>query len=209
MSLRKYSVLLLVMMPLLWVFSQNKKYVLIIHGGAGTILKEHMTLEKEKEYKDKLTEALQAGFKKLKEGKSSVEAVESSIVVMEDSPLFNAGKGAVFTNEGKNELDASIMFGKDKSAGAVAGVKTIKNPIKAAIAVMKNSPHVMLAGSGAEKFAKEQGLEIVNPKYFWTQQRWDALQKVLKKEKLKDQQAMNPLWIDQKFGTVGAVALDH
>ncbi|MBP7173266.1 MAG: isoaspartyl peptidase/L-asparaginase [Cloacibacterium sp.] len=205
--LRRFLILLL-LIPLL-IVSQNKKYILVIHGGAGTILKEHMTPEKEKEYKDKLTEALQAGFQKLKEGKSSVEAVESSIVVMEDSPLFNAGKGAVFTNEGKNELDASIMFGKDKSAGAVAGVKTIKNPIKAAIAVMKNSPHVMMGGAGAEKFAKEQGLEIVNPKYFWTKQRWEALQKVLRKEQQKDRQAMNPIWIDQKFGTVGAVALDN
>ena len=205
--LRRFLILLL-LIPLL-IVSQNKKYILVIHGGAGTILKEHMTPVKEKEYKDKLTEALQAGFQKLKEGKSSVEAVESSIVVMEDSPLFNAGKGAVFTNEGKNELDASIMFGKDKSAGAVAGVKTIKNPIKAAIAVMKNSPHVMMGGAGAEKFAKEQGLEIVNPKYFWTKQRWEALQKVLRKEQQKDRQAMNPIWIDQKFGTVGAVALDN
>lgn len=192
--------------------SAQKKYVLVIHGGAGTITKENMTPEKEKAYKDKLTEALKAGYAEIQKGKTSVDAVQSAIVVMENSPLFNAGKGAVFTHEGRNELDASVMYGKNKSAGAVAGVHTIKNPIKAAIAVMQKCEHVMLSGKGAEEFAKEQKLEIVDPKYFWTQDRWNGLQKALEKEKLKKATSQNKkpdyLEIDQKFGTVGAVALD-
>ncbi|MCG7280242.1 isoaspartyl peptidase/L-asparaginase [Chryseobacterium taklimakanense] len=192
--------------------SAQKKYVLVIHGGAGTITKENMTPEKEKAYKDKLTEALKAGYAEIQKGKTSVDAVQSAIVVMENSPLFNAGKGAVFTHEGRNELDASVMYGKNKSAGAVAGVQTIKNPIKAAIAVMQKSEHVMLSAKGAEEFAKEQKLEIVDPKYFWTQDRWNGLQKALEKEKLKKATTQNKkphyLEIDQKFGTVGAVALD-
>lgn len=194
------------------MFSAQKKYVLVIHGGAGTITKENMTPEKEKAYKDKLTEALKAGYAEIQKRKTSIDAVQAAIVVMENSPLFNAGKGAVFTHEGMNELDASIMYGKNKSAGAVAGVHTIKNPIKAAIAVMQKSEHVMLSGKGAEEFAKEQKLEIVDPKYFWTQDRWNGLQKALEKEKLKKSTTQNKkpdyLEIDQKFGTVGAVALD-
>lgn len=196
------------------LFSAQKKYVMVIHGGAGTILKSNMTAEKETLYKEKLTEALNAGYAVIKKGNSSVEAVASAIVILENSPLFNAGKGAVFTNEGKNEMDASIMFGKDKSAGAIAGVHTIKNPIKAAIAVMQNSEHVMLSGEGAENFAKEQNLEIVDPKYFWTKDRWNGLQKLKQKETLNKSKktSQNNLpesyEIDQKFGTVGAVALD-
>ena len=186
----------------------------MIHGGAGTILKSSMTDEKESAYKAKLTEALKAGYAEIQKGSSSVDAVASSIMIMENSPLFNAGKGAVFTAEGKNELDASIMYGKDKSAGAIAGVHTIKNPIKAAIAVMQKSEHVMLSGVGAEQFAKDQNLEIVDPKYFWTKDRWDGLQKLKQKETLKTTKkvSQNTLpesyEIDQKFGTVGAVALD-
>ena len=168
------------------LMTAQKKYVLVIHGGAGTILKSSMTAEKENAYKTKLTEALNAGYAELQKGNSAVEAVAASIVIMEDSPLFNAGKGAVFTAEGKNELDASIMYGKDKSAGAIAGVHTIKNPIKTAIAVMQKSEHVMLSGVGAEQFAKDQNLEIVDPKYFWTKDRWDGLQK------LKQKEALNP-----------------
>lgn len=194
------------------VYAQ-KKYVMVIHGGAGTITKENMTPDKEKAYREKLTEALKTGYSEIQKGKPSIDAVVSAIVVMEDSPLFNAGKGAVFTADGKNEMDASIMFGKDKSAGAVAGVHTIKNPIKAAIAVMQKSEHVMLAGTGAELFAKEQGLEIVDPKYFWTKDRWDGLQRAKQKELEKNKKtSQNSLpdsySIDQKFGTVGAVALD-
>lgn len=186
----------------------------MIHGGAGTILKSSMTDEKESAYKAKLTESLKAGYAEIQKGSSSVDAVAASIIIMEDSPLFNAGKGAVFTAEGKNELDASIMYGKDKSAGAIAGVHTIKNPIKAAIAVMQKSEHVMLSGVGAEQFAKDQNLEIVDPNYFWTKDRWDGLQKLKQKETLKTTKkvSQNTLpesyEIDQKFGTVGAVALD-
>ncbi len=196
------------------MISAQKKYVLVIHGGAGTILKSSMTDEKENAYKLKLTEALKAGYAEIQKGSSSVDAVAASIVIMENSPLFNAGKGAVFTAEGKNELDASIMYGKDKSAGAIAGVHTIKNPIKTAIAVMQESEHVMLSGTGAEQFAKDQNQEIVDPKYFWTKNRWEGLQKLKQKETLNKSKkvSQNTLpesyEIDQKFGTVGAVALD-
>ena len=196
-------------------FYSQKKYVVVIHGGAGTILKKDMSPELEEQYRAKLKEALTQSYQKIKEGKSSLEAVEAAIVVMEDSPLFNAGKGAVFTSDGRNELDASIMYGKDKSAGAVAGITVVKNPIRAAIAVMQKSEHVMMIGKGAEQFAKKEGLEIVNPKYFWTQHRWDALQKVKKAElKANQPNAMNNshypsyYWVDKKFGTVGCVALD-
>lgn len=195
------------------MISAQKKYVLVIHGGAGTILKSNMTAKQEDEYKAKLTEALKAGYAEIQKGNSSVDAVSASIMIMEDSPLFNAGKGAVFTAEGTNELDASIMYGKDKSAGAIAGVHTIKNPITAAIAVMQKSEHVMLSGVGAEEFAKEQKLDIVDPSYFWTKNRWEGLQKLKQKEKTttkKVSQSTLPesYEIDQKFGTVGAVALD-
>lgn len=192
----------------------QKRYIAVIHGGAGTILKKDMSPELEQQYKEKLKEALYKAYEKLQQGRTAVEAVESAIVILEDSPLFNAGKGAVFTNDGRNELDASIMYGKDKTAGAIAGVTTIKNPIKAAIAVMQKSEHVMLIGKGAEQFAKTQKLEIVNPKYFWTKHRWDALQKVKKAElQVNQPNASNqqyPVYyqIDNKFGTVGCVALD-
>ena len=211
--MNKFCLLLAVCFSV-FLYSQ-KKYVVIIHGGAGTILKKDMSPELEEQYRAKLKEALTQSYQKIKEGKSSLEAVEAAIVVMEDSPLFNAGKGAVFTSDGRNELDASIMYGKDKSAGAVAGLTVVKNPIKAAIAVMQKSEHVMMIGKGAEQFAKKEGLEIVNPKYFWTQHRWDALQKVKKAElKANQPNAMNNshypsyYWVDKKFGTVGCVALD-
>ena len=212
--MNKFCLLLAVCFSV-FLYSQ-KKYVVVIHGGAGTILKKDMSPELEEQYRAKLKEALTQSYQKIKEGKSSLEAVEAAIVVMEDSPLFNAGKGAVFTSDGRNELDASIMYGKDKSAGAVAGLTVVKNPIKAAIAVMQKSEHVMMIGKGAEQFAKKEGLEIVNPKYFWTQHRWDALQKVKKAElKANQPNAMNNshypsyYWVDKKFGTVGCVALDR
>ncbi|MBO9620714.1 MAG: isoaspartyl peptidase/L-asparaginase [Niabella sp.] len=189
------------------------QYVLVIHGGAGTILKAGMTPEKEKAYRAGLEAALQAGYKKIKEGASSLDAVQAAITVMEDNPLFNAGKGAVFTHEGKNELDAAIMDGKTLKAGAVAGVTSIKNPILAARAVMERSEHVMLIGKGAEQFAKECGLTIVAPNYFYTEDRWKGLQKAIEEEARKKQQGngYNPPgtgYPDYKFGTVGAVALD-
>jgi beta-aspartyl-peptidase (threonine type) len=185
---------------------------LVIHGGAGTILKENLTAEKEKLYHESLTRALDSGYFVLAKGGKSVEAVIAAIKVMEDSPLFNAGKGAVFSNDGKQELDASIMDGSNLKAGAVAGVTTIKNPIAAAYAVMINSKHVMLIGNGAEKFAHEQGLDLVDPSYFFDSARYEQWQMVLKKEQLKATSMTgdeDPFIINSKFGTVGAVALDQ
>lgn len=179
---------------------QNPAIGFIIHGGAGVISKGSMTPEKEKQYRAKLEEVVLAGYKALVEGKSSLDAVELAIRMMEDSPLFNAGKGAVFNAEGKNELDASIMDGKTLAAGAVAGLHRVKNPITLARAVMEKSPHVMLVGDGAEKFAKEQKIELVDEKYFFTQERWDELQKVQSPKS----QVQSPM-----YGTVGAVALDR
>ena len=196
--------------------STGKKYVMVIHGGAGTILKKNMTPEKEKAYIAALTQALTAGKKKIKAGKSSLDAVEAAINILEDNPLFNAGKGAVFTHDGRNEMDAAIMNGKDLSAGAVAGVTIIRNPISAARAVMEKSEHVMMAGPGAEKFAKKVGLEIVDPKYFFTKERWQSLQKAIKEDSLKNklnhsfnESKLGTINRDYKFGTVGAVALDN
>lgn len=190
------------------------EFAIIIHGGAGTILKENMTPEKETAYKAKLEEAIKTGYEILKNGGSSGDAVVKTIQVMEESPLFNAGKGAVFTHEETNELDASFMDGKTLNAGAVAGVKDIKSPIEAARMVMTNSDHVMLSGSGASQFAKEQGLEIVNPSYFYTENRFQSLQRIKDKEKTTlDHDDKEALFYDadiknSKFGTVGCVALD-
>lgn len=185
---------------------------LVIHGGAGTISRNRLTPEREQAYRQVLAESLTAGHAVLKAGGSSVDAVIAAIVVMEDSPLFNAGKGAVFSHEGRNELDASIMEGATRMAGAVAGVTSIRNPIRAAHAVMTKSAHVMLIGHGAETFAAEQGLAIVDPAYFYTQHRWDQLQKAIAKEQVvrdHDMESSAPLPNgDEKYGTVGAVALD-
>ena len=192
--------------------SEPGPITLVIHGGAGTIKRENMTPEREKAYREGLNQALEAGYAVLESGGASLDAVIAAIKVMEDNPLFNAGKGAVFTNEGKNELDASIMDGSTLMAGAVAGVTTIKNPITAAYAVMTKSEHVMMAGKGAEKFAQEQGLEIVEPSYFFDSVRWEQLQRVKGKELGKEANNIDPYidpYIkDRKFGTVGAVALD-
>ncbi len=189
------------------------EFALVIHGGAGTILKKNMTPEKEKAYKEKLEEAIKIGYNILKNGGKSIDAVEQTIHVLENSPLFNAGKGAVFTHEETNELDASIMTGNNLNAGSVAGVTDIKNPITLARKVMENSDHVMLSGKGASIFAKEQGLEIVDPKYFFTEKRFNSLQRV--KEKMKAEldhdgksAFYDPVIKDSKFGTVGCVALD-
>ncbi len=171
----------------------NQKFGLVIHGGAGVIKKENMTPEIEKQYEEKLTEALAIGYSILETGGSSRDAVEQTIKIMENSPLFNAGKGAVFTHDGYNELDAAMMDGKTLKAGTVAGVRNVKNPISLARKIMENSVHVMLSGKGALEFAREQGLEIVDSSYFFTERRWKSLEKALKNE---------------KFGTVGCVALD-
>ncbi|MFL6468792.1 MAG: isoaspartyl peptidase/L-asparaginase family protein [Pyrinomonadaceae bacterium] len=196
---------------------QNPRLGFVIHGGAGVISKGSLTPEKEKEFRAKLEEAVLAGYRALQAGKSSLDAIEMAIRIMEDSPLFNAGKGAVFTHDGKNELDASIMNGKDLAAGSVAGLRHVKNPITLARAVMEKSPHVMMIGEGAEKFAAEQKIELVDEKYFWTQHRWDALQEILKEEKEKAEKAKSPGVASgtavaalgyNRFGTVGAIALD-
>lgn len=187
-------------------------YAIVIHGGVGTILRSDVTPEKEVAYTKALNEALDIGENILKNGGSSLDAVEATIRSLEDCPLFNAGKGAVFTAEGKNELDASIMDGATQKAGAIGGVQTIKNPISLARAVMEKSPHVMLAGRGAEAFAKTQGIEQVEPKYFFTQQRWDTYlrAKAEAENKLKEEQKIieKTKNIDKKFGTVGCVCLD-
>jgi len=168
--------------------SPKAEFSIIIHGGAGTILKKNMTSEKEAAYKAKLEEAIRVGYNILKNGGTSLDAVQKTINVMEDSPLFNAGKGAVFTNAGTNEHDASIMDGKTLNAGASAGTTTVRNPIDLARVVMDNSPHVMLSGKGAEQFAEEQNLEIVEPSYFYTENRFKSLQRILEKEKNESNQ---------------------
>jgi beta-aspartyl-peptidase (threonine type) len=188
---------------------------MVIHGGAGTILKSTMTPEKEKAYRDGLQKSLEAGYAKIKSGASSLDAVEAAIHVLEDNPLFNAGKGAVFTHDGRNEMDAAIMNGSTLAAGAIAGVRTIRNPISAARAVMEKSEHVMMVGAGAEQFAKEVGIEIVDTSYFRTPERWQGLQDALKEDSLKSKldhssvPRKGTINVDNKFGTVGCVALDH
>lgn len=170
------------------------KIAIVIHGGAGTILREEMSGEKEQAFRETLLLAMNAGYAILENGGASLDAVVATIRLMEDSPLFNAGKGAVFTHEGRNELDASIMDGATLNAGAVAGVARIRNPIELARLVMEKSVHVMLAGHGAEEFARTQGVEWVDPEYFYTERRWLDLQKKI---------------ADSKHGTVGAVAVDR
>jgi L-asparaginase / beta-aspartyl-peptidase len=184
----------------------------VIHGGAGTIERSRMTPERERAYRDKLSEALLAGFGVLKKGGGCLDAVVAAITLLEDSPLFNAGKGAVFTSAGTNELDSSIMDGRTLKAGAVAGLKRVKNPILLARLVMEQSPHVMMTGAGAEAFATQKGVELVDPKYFYTEERWQQLQKIKEAEKNPPPKSskLAPAPFDEhKFGTVGAVALDQ
>ncbi len=199
------------------------RWGLVLHGGAGVITRESLTPEREAALRATLTQALQAGHAILAQGGTSLDAVTATIRVLEDSPLFNAGKGAVFTHEGKNELDAAIMNGRTREAGAVAGLRRVKNPISLARAVMEKSPHVMMIGEGAEAFAQQQGLELVPESYFYTEERWKALQRALEAEKQKAQpppEQGQPQGQPQgfweraegrefKFGTVGAVALDQ
>ncbi|WP_411817928.1 isoaspartyl peptidase/L-asparaginase family protein [Hyphococcus sp. DH-69] len=178
---------------------------IVIHGGAGALEPGRYTPEEEAAFKAELREALNAGYGILDNGGSALDAIEAAIIRMEDSPLFNAGKGAVFTRDGKNELDASVMDGATLNAGAIAGVTRVKNPIKLARAVMENSEHVMFARDGAEDFAKEQGLEFVKPRYFKTEKRWKSYKDALEQERRKKDSALPH---DFKYGTVGAVALD-
>ncbi len=189
------------------VFAQDHSIGIVVHGGAGTILKSNMRPEVEQQYREKLTEAITAGYGVLQNNGTSLDAVERVINILEDSPLFNAGKGAVFTHDGTNELDASVMDGKTLKAGAVAGVKHIKNPITLARMVMEQSPHVMLVGDGAETFAKAHGMDTVPQSYFYTEKRWNQLLDARAKEdSLKKKEA--PDTTDGKHGTVGCVALD-
>jgi L-asparaginase / beta-aspartyl-peptidase len=188
---------------------EAKKIGLAIHGGAGTIERSKMTAEKEREYRAGLERALTAGYEILKRGGSSLDATESAVRVLEDDPHFNAGKGSVFTSAGTNEMDAAIMNGKTLAAGAVASLKHIKNPISLARLVMDKSGHVMMDGEGAEAFAKENRMELVEQKYFFTQERWDALQKIKAAEKNRTGRAARAITDQDRHGTVGAVALDQ
>src|SRR5216117_15055 len=189
---------------------QNEKFGLVIHGGAGTIERSKMTPQKEHEYRAGLERALRAGYEILKRGGSSLDATESAVRVLEEDPHFNSGKGSVFTSDGTNEMDAAIMDGKPLAAGAVAALKHVKNPISLARLVMEKSGHVMMDGEGAEAFARENGIELVDQKYFFTQERWEALQKIKAAEKDRTGGAGKAVFItDQdRHGTVGAVALD-
>ncbi len=183
---------------------------IVIHGGAGTILKKNMSDSLENAYKMKLEEAIKVGHEILINGGDALEAVAKTINILEDSPLFNAGKGAVFTHEETNELDASVMDGATLNAGAVAGVTHIKNPIDLAVEVMNNSDHVLLSGKGAEVFAQSRGIELMDPSYFYTERRYKSLQRA-KQNDLKKKVVINSydlLTKSSKFGTVGCVALD-
>ncbi|WP_342627033.1 isoaspartyl peptidase/L-asparaginase [Nguyenibacter vanlangensis] len=180
--------------------------VLVIHGGAG-VIKADMSPERQKIVKAALARALDAGYAVLKAGKPAKDAVVASIRVLEDDPNFNAGKGAVFTHDGHNEMDAAIMDGATLQAGAVAGVRHVRNPITLARAVMEHSKHVLLIGQGAEAFARAQDIDLVDPSYFWTRRRWDQLQKALREDAAHVRHADETT--DRHFGTVGAVALDR
>jgi len=193
---------------------KQSEFAIIIHGGAGTILRGNLSKKKEKAYRDKLEEAIRAGYTILKNGGTSQLAVVKTIQIMEASPLFNAGKGAVFTHEETNELDASFMDGETLNAGAVAGVKNVKSPIELAVKIMTDSEHVMLSGEGASIFAKEKGLEMVDPAYFYTERRFKSLQRIKNRAKTElDNNNKKAAFYDTdiknaKFGTVGCVALD-
>jgi beta-aspartyl-peptidase (threonine type) len=172
------------------------EFAIVVHGGSGNITPDNIPEDSRKAYTDVLSRAIDTGYVLLQTGGSSLDAVEAAIRIMEDSPMFNAGKGAVFTHDGKNELDASIMDGSTLNAGAVASVTDIRNPISAARKVMEQSEHVMLVGAGASRFAREQGLDIVDSSYFFTERRWKSLQQQLKQTAA------------EKYSTVGCVALD-
>ncbi len=202
----KFIALILITLLSVNLMAKDHQLAIVIHGGAGTILKENLSDEKESAIKAKLAEAINAGYVVLEKGGESTDAVIAAINVMENSPLFNAGIGAVYTKEGKHELDASIMRGQDLQAGAVAGVSHVKNPINAAVEVMLNSPHVMLSNQGADQFAKQQGLETVKNTYFDTPHRFKQWQAIQHKKEVSLSEDL--LKTDHKFSTVGAVAID-
>ena len=186
----------------------NNPYSLVIHGGAGTILKEHMTREKEDSYLKALDDALKAGYSLLEKGESSVDAVKAAVVSLENNILFNAGKGSVFAKDGSQEMDASIMDGKTLKAGSVSAVKNIRNPIELAYAIMNQSPHVMLIGKGAADFAKLHGIAFEPDEYFYSEQRYEQLKRTQESDSISlDHDVILPA--DKKFGTVGAVAVDR
>lgn len=187
---------------------EQQPIAIAIHGGAGTISKAKLTPEREQEYRAKLEEAVKAGYQLLQNGASSLDAVVASVQILENSPLFNAGRGAVYTYDGEHELDASIMYGKDRTAGAVAGVKTVKSPIALARAVMEKSQHVMLSGKGAEEFADTLELDKVENSYFDSDARRQQLERARETLKQDKTAFSRPDMLDYKFGTVGAVALD-
>ncbi|MGH2565894.1 MAG: isoaspartyl peptidase/L-asparaginase family protein, partial [Ginsengibacter sp.] len=189
-----------------------KKISIAIHGGAGTILKEDMTPELEEAYRQALSEALEAGYAVLELGGTAVNAVKASVVVMEDNPLFNAGKGAVFTKKGINELDAAIMDGSTLNAGAVAGVRNIRNPVELAEEVMLHSGHIFLSGKGANDFAIKQGIKLEPDEYFYSEYRYDQWREIRDSDLYQlDHKSDNLIGLmkDKKFGTVGAVACDE
>lgn len=221
----RLSILLIALAALLFAGgapAQSGPVAIVIHGGAGALNKENLTRAQEAAYREKLREAVQAGHQVLGRGGSSLDAVTTAIRVMEDSPLFNAGKGAKFTHDGNNELDASIMDGRTRNAGAVTGLRHIRNPILLARAVMDHSRHVMLSGGGAEAFAREQGFDTVAPSYFHTEHRWEQLQRAREEDAFGLDPGEDDNWLDgddagaarevptdRYYGTVGAVALDR
>jgi L-asparaginase / beta-aspartyl-peptidase len=189
----------------------QQPFAIVVHGGAGYFGNQPEAVQAA--YKAAMQRAIDAGYDVLSKGGNATDAVERAVMVLEDDSLFNAGKGAVFTHAGSNELDAAIMDGSNMKAGAVAGVTTIKNPITAARAVMDKSMHIMMTGKGAELFARENGCTVVKPAYFYTKHSWDALQNALRKEQKqkeanKKKAMLQPDNYDEKYGTVGAVALD-
>ena len=188
---------------------KENKIGLVVHGGAGTMERNKMTPEREREYRAGIENALRTGWEILQRGGTSLDATEAAVRTFEDDPLFNAGKGSVFNAAGVNEMDAAIMDGKTLKAGAVAAVQHVKNPIDLARLVMEKSPHVLMAGEGAENFAKEHGVELVDAKYFFMQNRWDELQKDKAKEKGAAGDKKFIVSPEESHGTVGAVALDR
>ncbi len=190
--------------------SGQRKFVLVVHGGAGSMERGMLTPAQERAYEEGLSKALAAGAGILRSGGKAVDAVETAVQILEDDPLFNAGKGSVFTYEGKNKMDASIMDGKNLRAGSVAGVSVIKNPVSAARAVMDKSTHIMLTGEGAEQFAAQNGCTLADSAYFFTEERWKSLERQKKSDSAKTgSHKLLPVDDpDNKYGTVGAVALD-
>jgi beta-aspartyl-peptidase (threonine type) len=200
--MRLLSGLFICLFPL-WAVATEQPVAIALHGGAGTIERDRMSAEVELEYRSFLDKAISDGYQQLQAGEEGLDVVVAIIQRMENSPLFNAGKGSVYTWDGQHELDASIMHGAQMDAGAVAGVTTVQSPIALARAVMEQSPHVMLASRGAEQFAKELGIPEVSPAYFETERRKRALESY----KSRKQAGIEP-HVDYKFGTVGVVVLD-